>query len=100
MMDGLGMTMRLGVRDECTVVVWQKCTGTAHIPRAFMDFPRGLQKYQRPSLHGENPTVPRKIIGTLTLSNSSAYTSIIPIGVYKAYTMPTPKHLGPFLLRN
>ena len=38
------------------------------------------EKQQRPSLGGEKPTVPRKIIGTLTLSiSNSVNISISPI---------------------
>jgi hypothetical protein len=45
--------------------------------------------------------VPRKMIGTLTLSNSkSAYISTTLIILYKLYSVATIKHSKPFSLAN
>lgn len=46
---------------------------------------------KRPSLSGEKPTVPKKMMGTLTVSiSNSVHTSISPIFLYKLYSVATP----------
>jgi len=52
-------------------------------------------------MRAEKTGVPKKIIGTLTLSIlKSAHTSISPIIFYKLCSVATPEHPEPLLLEN
>jgi hypothetical protein len=63
-----------------------------------------IARYERDFLVGEvceKPCVPKKMIGTLTLSILKfAYTLVSPMIFYKLYSVATPKHPKPLPLEN